>query len=175
MPVSYEPMALNLSLKRTETHQTILSRVRKDDRITQMANSGQISDWNLKQPTRSSNYDISASPAMIISSRQRKERVKHIAEVDKMCSVCRVVPVQFKHFGAYACNRCRAFFREFLFLPETCPALLSSIPSSVQSPSWCANWQPCSTTSHFPMPVFSRFYLLIYSKLSYLAASHNNG
>ena len=31
---------------------------------------------------------------------------------NQTCSICKSAPVQFKHFGAYSCNRCRAFFRE---------------------------------------------------------------
>ncbi len=30
---------------------------------------------------------------------------------DGLCQVCAVVPYQFHHFGAFVCNRCRAFFR----------------------------------------------------------------
>ncbi len=32
------------------------------------------------------------------------------APMDGQCAVCRVVPYQFHHFGAFVCNRCRAFF-----------------------------------------------------------------
>ena len=33
---------------------------------------------------------------------------------DGQCAVCRVVPYQFHHFGAFVCNRCRAFFSKLI-------------------------------------------------------------
>ena len=39
-----------------------------------------------------------------------EEMYRH-APASLMCEVCEVVPFQFHHYGAFCCNRCRAFFR----------------------------------------------------------------
>ncbi len=33
---------------------------------------------------------------------------------DGLCQVCQFIPFQFHHFGAFVCNRCRAFFRRIV-------------------------------------------------------------
>ena len=40
-----------------------------------------------------------------------KEVYRHAPQ---MCEVCEAVPFQFHHFGAFCCNRCRAFFRRYI-------------------------------------------------------------
>ena len=47
-------------------------------------------------------------------SRRRSMPIYRDAPSDGMCQVCTVVPYQFHHFGAFVCNRCRAFFRRYI-------------------------------------------------------------
>ena len=43
--------------------------------------------------------------------KRRHEDIYRNAPESLMCEVCEAVPFQFHHFGAFCCNRCRAFFR----------------------------------------------------------------
>ena len=61
------------------------------------------------KPTASemSNYE------RFMASIRRECKSRQLIEMrNQTCSICKSAPVQFKHFGAYSCNRCRAFFRE---------------------------------------------------------------